>query len=378
MNEIRIAYLADYKDKEIIKSRNIGYSQAGNNKIKGFVECIEIAGMEVTVIAPASDNKKGLKYYRSEKRKISFSDIMYLPFISLPFINHLSSMTFVLFYLLFMIKKGKFNRILFYNHSPKFVIPLIIIKLMFNVPIYVEYEDSYFRGAKRFTQKFYGFLLETYINRIVDGAILVNSYYVNKVKTKNLVICRGFAPKWTNKRDRGLFENEIRIGYTGSLDDIRGIDTFVNAALKTSKDIDGMKVRFFIAGDGPLKSWMFKKIADSENIKYLGLLNRDENAQLITNMDILVNPHREDIKDIFPSKIFDYIASGNIIVSSNCQDISQINYKNLYIYKNESLEFFLYKIIKEKPQVINDEDAFIRYSVEYGAIELKNMFLRQL
>jgi glycosyltransferase involved in cell wall biosynthesis len=377
MKSIRIAYLGDYRGKEIIKSRNIGYSQAGNNKIEGFVECIEKTDMNVTVISPSCD-KKNFKFYKLEKGKLSHSDIIYLPFMGFPYINHLSAMMFVLLYLLVMISKGKFNRILFYNHSPKFVVPLIIIRFLLNIPIYLEYEDSYFRGAKYFSKRLYGFFFETFTNKIIDGAILVNSFYINKVKTKNIVLCRGFAPKWTYKRSRRLYEDEIRVGYTGGLDDIRGIDTFVNAALEIPKLVDGMEVKFFIAGDGPLKNWMLQHIADSDNIEYLGLLSRDENAQLITNMDILVNPHKEDIKDLFPSKIFDYIASGNIIVSSNCYDISQIQYKNLYIYKDKNLTGFLHKILKEKPPVLKDEEAFIRYSVEYTANELKSMFIRDL
>jgi glycosyltransferase involved in cell wall biosynthesis len=374
MEAIKIAYLADYKSQEIIKSRNLGYSLAGNNKAKSIIECIEKAGMDVTLISPASNNSRSFKFYGLEKGKVSCSDVVYLPFISFPFINLFSSMVFVTLYLLFMIIGGKYNRILFYNHSPKFVVPAIIMKLLFNIPIYVEYEDSYFRGAKRITKRIYGFFLETITNRIIGGAILVNSFYVDKIKTKNIVICKGFAKRLAHTRDRDLYDKEIRIGYTGGLDDIRGVDIFVNSAMKFPMKIDGKKVRFFITGAGPLKEWMLDTIAESDNIKYLGILDRGEYEKLIVNMDILVNPHREDIKDLFPSKIFDYISTGNIVVSSNCRDMSQIQYKNLYIYKNESLDSFLYKIIKEQTKAINDEDVFIRYSVENAAKEIAAMF----
>ena len=119
---------------------------------------------------------------------------------------------------------------------------------------------------------------------------------------------------------------------------------------------------------------MLDTIAKSDNIKYLGILDRGEYEKLIVNMDILVNPHREDINDLFPSKIFDYISTGNIVVSSNCRDISLIQYKNLYIYKNESLDSFLYKIIKEQPKAINDEEVFIIYSMENAAKEIRALF----
>lgn len=71
MGKTKIAYLAYYGSQDIIKSRNLSYSLAGNNKVKGIVECIEKAGMEVTVISPACNNNKGLKFYGLQRGKVS-------------------------------------------------------------------------------------------------------------------------------------------------------------------------------------------------------------------------------------------------------------------------------------------------------------------
>lgn len=160
MGTIKIAYLADYVSQDIIKSRNLTYSLAGSNKMKSIVECIEKAGMEVIVISPACNNNKGFRFYRLEREKVSFSDVIYMPFISFPCINLVTSMAFIILYLLFMVATGKYNRILFYNHSPKFVIPLLIMKFLVDIPIYVEYEDSYFRNVKKPIKRIYGFFLK--------------------------------------------------------------------------------------------------------------------------------------------------------------------------------------------------------------------------
>ena len=375
VSSVRIAYLASYKSQDIVKSRGLkGYSQAGNNKQEGIVKCIEKAGMKVTVISPVCNNNKSFRFHKLEKGKISLSDVIYMPFISVPYVNHISSIVFALIYLCSMVWRGQINRILFYNHGPKTSIPAIFMKVLFGIPIYVEYEDSYYRGNKNLLKKGYGFCVEKAVNKIVDGAILVNSLLIDEIKTENFVICRGFTRKLKYRRNRDLDDKEVWIAYTGELDNIRGIDTFVNGVLELPDEIDGKKIRIFITGDGPLKKWMLDMIDKAENIEYLGFLERGEYGRLLVNADILVNPHKEGVSDLFPSKVFEYMSTGNIIVSSNCSDISLLKYKNLLIYENDGLDDLLYRIIKEGLEAIKDVEGILEYSIDNTARSMKRIF----
>ncbi len=375
VSSAKIVYLANYKSQDIVKSRGLkGYSLAGNSKQEGIVKCIERAGMKVTVLSPACYNNRSFRFHKLEKARISSSDVIYLPFISVPYMNLISSNVFALIYLCSMVWRGQINRILFYNHGPRVSIPAILMKILFGIPVYVEYEDSYYRGNKNPLKKGYGFCLEKAVNKIVDGAILVNSLLIDEIQTENFMICRGFTTELKHERNRDPDYKEVWIAYTGGLDNIRGIDTFVNGVLKLPDEIDGKKIRIFITGDGPLKKWMLDMIGKAENIEYLGILERDEYERLIVNADILVNPHKEGVNDLFPSKIFEYISTGNIIVSSNCSDISLLRCRNLFIYENYSLDDLLYRVIKEQPKAVKDAESMLEYSVDNTARRMKRIF----
>lgn len=108
---------------------------------------------------------------------------------------------------------------------------------------------------------------------------------------------------------------EIRVLYSGLLNEVTGIDIYLEAI----RMVKNPNVRFMFTGRGALKSMIDKAAQQDNRIVYLGFLSRDEYYHLLNSVDIVINPRNMSLnenKNNFPSKIMEYLASGRRILST--------------------------------------------------------------
>lgn len=131
--------------------------------------------------------------------------------------------------------------------------------------------------------------------------------------------------------------------YCGSLDVCRGIPEI----LKAFRRISDPKLELWFAGTGQCDG-MIKEFSEVDSrIKHLGFISdRMEMLRLVKEADILL--HTRDtkteslIKYSFPSKLFEYMASGNIVLSVRMLSIPN-EYDDHLIYIDELSEEELYQ-----------------------------------
>ncbi len=204
----------------------------------------------------------------------------------------------------------------------------------------------------RFIIKYTNFLNFKYLIRLVAITNSVKNYYKKnfKIKTKKIIV----SPSGSSI-EKVFFNNYIKnnkklnIGYFGSLYKSRGVDII----LKLSKiDKDN---RYFIFGNlNQNKNIRVKNFNRNLYINdYVPYKSIPEN---ISKMDVLLMPYQEkiaaagDVGDIInftsPLKLFDYIACGKIIISSDVSVLKEIlkekknvifvqNFKNVFSWKKE-------------------------------------------
>ncbi|UJF34322.1 hypothetical protein [Paenibacillus hexagrammi] len=87
-----------------------------------------------------------------------------------------------------------------------------------------------------------------------------------------------------------------------------------------------------------------------------------------------MNPQRENIEFAqasFPSKIFDYIATSNLIISSNIGDMDKFSENSFYIYENDDPK----ELAKMIDMAITDIQNNVTEEKVKGIIKIRDKFL---
>ena len=242
----------------------------------------------------------------------------------------------------------------------------------------------------RFILKISNFLNFKYVVKLVAITHNVKNYYKKKFKIeeKKMVV----SPSGTSI-NKVLINNSqknnkrLNIGYFGSLYKSRGVDII----LKLSK-ID-KENNYFIFGN--LKQYKNIKIKNYNHNLYLkDYLPYKAIPENISKMDILLMPYQEkiaaagDVGNIIdytsPLKLFDYMACGKIIISSNVKVLKEIvkekknaifvrNFNNIFSWKTEIDKI---KYLNTKRFIISQNN--LKLSKNYRTEKRAKKFLENL
>lgn len=124
-----------------------------------------------------------------------------------------------------------------------------------------------------------------------------------------------------------LDEEKLKIAYVGSLYPGKGIETIVRlAALDKENQYDVYGQR------GPLEKWLQLKEELHSNVNFMGQIENAKVAQTLIQYDVVLMPYSnkvevygEDLTNYMsPLKMFEYMASGRVIVSSDLPVIREV------------------------------------------------------
>lgn len=329
-----IVYLNNYMLEDIIEIRNNKniFSQPANNKIKAIRNSLEANGAKVQILSSGLVNNRTFRIYKkfnSNKDK----NLIYSSIIDIPLINTLSSIISLYLLIKKKNKEEKIDNIIFYNYKPEVAWAAWLAKKRLGIKITVEYEDGYnsVEGISKLKRWLFSYT-EKKVSKVIDSAILVTSKLKDKFDVKNVVVRGVVDEKFLNKcKNEKKLKDKITIAYSGGLDKERGIEVFLNSLKYIEEDVE-----IIISGKGPLE-YKVKECKD-DRVKFLGFVDYSVVQEILMNSHILVNCQLEN-HDFglvsFPSKIFEYIATGNRIVSSKCSDIEYFAKNCFYFYDND-------------------------------------------
>ena len=330
---MNILYLSNYMLDDVLairKNQNT-FAQAANNKIdqvrKSFLE----NGHQVTLLSTGLVNNRTFKFYKWCKSKLN-TDLYYASIFDFPLLNILSSIVSMLLIILKLHKQKKVDFIIFWNYKPEVALVAYICRWVLGIKIIVDYEDGYFSlhglGRKRHVFN----LIEKIVSKRIDGAILISKSLISRINKKPYFLLNGLTNEKVLNHKISLGEtDEVTLMYAGGLDYERGIDVLIEALKYTRKQFV-LKV----SGKGPMSHLLCEET--DKRIKYLGFLKYEETIKHMHQSHILINPQRETIafaQASFPSKIFDYIATNSLIISSNIGDMRNFSNHAFYIYEND-------------------------------------------
>ncbi len=130
------------------------------------------------------------------------------------------------------------------------------------------------------------------------------------------------------KRIKLMGSNDLNIGYVGSLYEGRGIELII----ELSERFD--YVDFHIVGGGDLEVKKWKQLIINENIFFHGFHTQKNILSFLRSFDIVLAPYQPNLKTygggrstidwMSPLKIFEYMASGTAIVSSEFPVLKEV------------------------------------------------------
>ncbi|WP_455615333.1 glycosyltransferase [Eisenbergiella sp.] len=327
-----IVYLNNYIGSEIVSVRNnqSACSQAANNKIAGIVISLKKNSCKIDVISSGLLGYNRLAIYRRFVSQLKGERLTYSSAIGIPLISTIWSMLACFHELKRIHKIDNIDNIIFYNFKPEVAFVAYWAKRKYGIPITVEYED----GISDLKPSFKTWIMkktEELIMPHIDSAITVNSFAEKKfsvpVETIRGVIDSDFYNKChaSKKNKNGIFT----ILYSGGLNQKRGIYVLLDS-LKYIK----FPCKIQITGGEGIKT-------DDSRVELLGYLEYAKVQELMINADVLVQAQLVDspfASESFPSKLFEYIPTGNSIVSSALPDVVCFAKDALFYYDNDSAE----------------------------------------
>ena len=132
--------------------------------------------------------------------------------------------------------------------------------------------------------------------------------------------------------------NKVRtIVYTGKLDRSFGIMNLVNAFMK----INDKNLRLLICGNGEERENVINCANQDNRILYKGQVSSDIAEQYAWEGDVLVNPRQNNsnyTKYSFPSKIIDYLTTGNPVVAYKLDGMPEQYQDFIYFVPDDTIE----------------------------------------
>ena len=252
------------------------------------------------------------------------------------------------------------------NFFTSFLLTILGKKIILELHHGIEIEGR----IVRFIVKNFNFFNYKSLLRLVAITNNVKSYYQKKflINASKIIV----APSGTsieNKFFNNISKNKKRlnIGYFGSLYKSRGVDLILKLSRMDREN------KYFIFGN--LKNYKnIKNKYHQHNLNLNDYLPYKSVPKNISKMDVLLMPYQEkivaagNIGNIIdftsPLKLFDYIACGKIIISSQVKVLEEIlkekknvifikNFNNVYAWKNEIQKI---KFLNDKRFIISQNN----------------------
>ena len=121
------------------------------------------------------------------------------------------------------------------------------------------------------------------------------------------------------------------VAHAGTLSEVVGVSKILDY-LKNSKSIDEL----WLMGNGDLSERIIEQANKDERLVYFGFINKEEvflKLQQARLLLILRDPNEDYTKYSFPSKLFEYMASGTPVAISHLPGIPKEYHRYLYILK---------------------------------------------
>lgn len=321
--------------------------------ISGFIQYEKVSKVEVINLPYLGSYPKHYKKVNFKttvdvhmSEKLTINNVSYCNLMFYKNISRLRKSFFKAYKILKL--KNKEEEALFFiyaMHLP-FLIAAFLLKILFSeIKFIVIVPDlpEFMSNRKGFIAVFYNFFakISYFIVNQMDGVVVLTEQMKNRF-SENLkkIVIEGIA----STRD---FDNITNINnskekfflYSGTLDNRYGLKDLLDSYSKVPQENN---VKLYICGEGPDKKTIIQAAKNNHNIKYLGILPREEVLALQKKAILLINPRNdknEFTKYSFPSKVLEYMSSGTPVLMYKLSGIPMEYFQYVYTIENNVNSF---------------------------------------
>lgn len=226
----------------------------------------------------------------------------------------------------------EYDLVMAYNVAYPWLFLSKIIGKVKSTLILADFSDSC--SYKNLILKIYAWVCKQDI-RTYDNVVGLSKNVNRFLKNKQKFICiqGGIDTKLYKDVSPTPSSEPLRIMYSGNLSNVTGVDILI----ESFKNFNNKNVELIITGRGDLQEFVENSISDK--IKYYGSVPYEEYLRLLNSANILVNPRNMDLKENennFPSKVFEYLAVGKVVVSTKF--IGWEDFKDNFYFCDSTIE----------------------------------------
>ncbi len=295
--------------------------------------------------------------------------------------------------------------VIYVYHPPiTIIIPALILKMIFSVPVVLDIQDMW-----PDTLKSTGMLCSEYILKLLDFFCRLSYKLVDKIVVlspgfKKLLIKRGVKEKkieviynWceensilnysSNNKEEKLNNNNFYVVYAGNLGLAQALETILKAAKIIRGEAPNIKFLFIGTGTEEMKLKQLAKANKLDNVYFYPYVPPDKMGEFISKADImLVHLKKDPLFEItIPSKTQAYMAYGKPIlmcVSGDAADLVKNAKAGITAEpENESeIANAIQKLYYEKRDVLNGygkvgKNYYMEYlSLNVGVTKFEKLF----
>jgi glycosyltransferase involved in cell wall biosynthesis len=322
---MHIAYIAPYQGPGLLERRpsllNLGL--AANVKIELVAELLQSNQHTIEILSQGEIVERHFKFYprlcepKPFDRTIS---VFYASALPVKAINVLWSTCRTLSLFRQRHRRSRYDAVIVYNLKlPQVVCALYALRHL-RLPVVLEFEDDALVGLRGESEQ--GWIASIYLRlaravlNSVSGCVGVSPHILTRVPTGvPKVLLRGVVSenisKWSNQTPTA---RKKWVVFSGTFSQAKGLEQLVKAW-----DIANLPDwELHIAGGGE-KSELLRTMAQhNKSIVFHGILDREENAKLLSCAKIGINPHdvSQTPGNVFAFKIIEYLAVGIHVITT--------------------------------------------------------------
>ena len=199
--------------------------------------------------------------------------------------------------------------------------------------VFVKAEDAAFRQATIITVVCEVVRDSLLARGVSPKKILVNPNGADPVAYAPLT----GPPRQALRDELGFAADDCVVGFTGTFGGWHGIDVLADALPAICARAP--RVRFLLIGDGTHKHLIDTVVAERDlayHVRSVGRVPQQDGARMLAACDLFVSPHNSHMVDSkffgSPTKLFEYMAVGGGIVSSDLEQLGEVLSPALRVY----------------------------------------------